>query len=147
MALTQSKYPILQFLSDYNRCSRSVAQYKYQFGKKWRWKKNIPASKKAAILELGQQRAALGKESAPRFKGKDVDFRKLRRHMKHVFRHELVAQGAMQRLHPRRGLFSVIIPFQNRMYIAMPILTSPNSPLTRSLDFSLGGLRSALGPP
>ena len=94
----------------------SESQYKYQFSKKWGWKKNIPTSKKAAICELGQTRAALGKSTAAKYKGRGVDPKKLRRYAKDVARKEVALNAAAGGAGCRPGgLFGPGLPFGNRM--------------------------------
>ena|SRR5579862_2403094 len=93
----------------------SQTQYKYQFGRKWGWRKNIPSSKKAAICERGQTRAALGKSTAVTYKGKDVDPKKLRRYAKTVARKETAFGTTGQPVGQQGGLFGLALPFGNRM--------------------------------
>lgn len=67
--------------------SISESQYKYRF-KKWDWKKNISSAKKQKIIEYSQTRAQMGKSTVVRYKGKQVDARKLRREVKSIKRGE-----------------------------------------------------------
>jgi hypothetical protein len=52
--------------------------YKFRF-KKWGWKKNIPAKKKAAILDSLETRPGGYRNTTVRFKGRNVDGRRLLR--------------------------------------------------------------------
>lgn len=64
----------------------SVNTYKYYINKKWKLKRNIPASKKTAILNHLQTRASIGRQTVVKYKGKTVDQKKLRRHCKSIIR-------------------------------------------------------------
>ena len=93
----------------------SEVQYKYQF-KKWGWKKNIPATKKAAIVERGQTRAALGKSTTATFQGREVDRKKLRRQAKEATRKEIALKATADRAESQQSsLFGSVLPFGNRM--------------------------------
>src|SRR5438876_2569032 len=92
----------------------SESQYKYQFSRKWGWKKSIPASKKAAICERGQTRAALGKSTVVKYKGKEVDSKKIRRHAKEAARKEIALNAAADGVGSQKGgLFGSVLPFGN----------------------------------
>ncbi|KAE8448090.1 hypothetical protein EG329_009855 [Mollisiaceae sp. DMI_Dod_QoI] len=54
----------------------SEAQYKHKF-KSWKWKKNISAAKKAQICRVVQTRAVLGESMIVKYKGKEIDGKKL----------------------------------------------------------------------
>jgi hypothetical protein len=89
----------------------SEAQYKYRF-KQWGWKKNIPSSKKAEIIERAQKRAAKGKSTAATYLGRSVDPRKLRRQARRA--------TTLQVSQDREGgeevvLFGAVLPFSKRM--------------------------------
>lgn len=60
--------------------------YKYYINKKWKLRKNIPASKKAAILAVLQTRESTKAEPVVKYKGETVNPQKLRRHLKLVAR-------------------------------------------------------------
>jgi hypothetical protein len=92
----------------------SEPDYKYQF-RKWKWKKNVPAVKKTAILEMGEHRIALGKSSIPRYKGKQVGYSKLLRHKKCVARRKYAFLEGINGQPLTKGLFSNIIPFDKRV--------------------------------
>jgi hypothetical protein len=71
-------------------CGNRETQYKYQL-KKWKLKKYIPSAKKSAMCDIYQSRAAQGRSTIVKYKGKDVDVRKLRRQAKTAMRRELVS--------------------------------------------------------
>ena len=62
-------------------------QYKYHF-RKWKWKKNLSASKKEALCGIRHTRAERGKSTVFRSEllGKDVEEKKLRRYLKETTR-------------------------------------------------------------
>jgi hypothetical protein len=60
---------------------RRETQYKRQFGI-WKWRKNVPTSTKAAMCDIIQTRAQLGKATKVKYKGQDLDSKKLRRFAK-----------------------------------------------------------------
>ncbi|ORY14914.1 hypothetical protein BCR34DRAFT_598820 [Clohesyomyces aquaticus] len=61
-------------------------QYKYHF-KKWRWKRSLSAKKKAAVAAELQTRALIGKgPTTVTCKGRAVDAKKIRRHLKESLR-------------------------------------------------------------
>ncbi|MCJ1428601.1 hypothetical protein MMC29_006511 [Sticta canariensis] len=66
--------------------------YKYHF-KKWKLKKNIPTSKKEAMLRIRQQRTDAGKPTAFHYKGMKVDDNKLRRHVKESVRRDVARRS------------------------------------------------------
>jgi hypothetical protein len=99
----------------------SQTQYKYQFGRKWGWRKNIPSSKKAAICERGQTRAALGKSTVAKYKGKDVDPKKLRRFAKTAARKEITLGAPGEPAGQQGGIFGLVLPFGNRMLDALSL--------------------------
>ena len=102
---------------------RSESQYKYQF-KKWNWKKSVPSSKKAQIVELGQKRASIGKSTVAVYKGKQVDPRKLRRYVKGAYRKpgSLVA-GPSNRLDSQEDTIgntnTILLPHNNAMWVTV----------------------------
>jgi hypothetical protein len=66
----------------------SDTQYKYQF-KKWGFKKNIQSSEKQSLIQIGQERAKLGKSTMVTYKGKPIASRKLHREVKKLARLKL----------------------------------------------------------
>ncbi|KAF2101321.1 hypothetical protein NA57DRAFT_53297 [Rhizodiscina lignyota] len=64
-------------------------QYKYRFNK-WGWKKNIPTTKKKAILEFSQSSAQSGNLRAVKYKGRPVEPKKLRRYVRSFQKEENV---------------------------------------------------------
>ena len=109
----QSEYPRLLHLAQHPHIylPTSEAQYKYRF-KKWEWKKNVPATKKAAIVERGQTRAALGKSTIATFQGREVDSKKLRRHAKEALRKEIALKATADRAGSQQSsLFGSVFPF------------------------------------
>jgi hypothetical protein len=97
-----------------NKC-QSEPQYKYKF-KSWKWKKNISSTKKAQICEVVQTRAALGKSGIVKYKGKEVDEKKLRRYTKEKHREQLVLRSSAQHTeYPGGGIFNSSIPLGNTM--------------------------------
>ena len=63
----------------------SDSQYKYHF-KKWGWKKSVSLAKKEAIVKATQTRASAGKSTVATVQGREVDKKKLRRHLKSSIR-------------------------------------------------------------
>src|SRR5271170_21787 len=95
MAFTQSRSalvtPGLLFASQPNtHDSHREHSYKYYINRKWKLKKSIPSSKKDAMLNYHQSRAAVGKSTHFQFAGRDVDPKKLRRHLKDERRKQIV---------------------------------------------------------
>ncbi len=72
----------------------SEPQYKYQINKKWHLRKNIPTSKKVAMNHRYQDLSTAGKAAVIRYKGQEVDPRKLRRQAKMETRRTLVGGRA-----------------------------------------------------
>jgi hypothetical protein len=97
-------------------CLSSEAQFKYQFNKKWGWKKSIPSSTKEAILEIAQTRAAAGKLTLVKFKNKEIDLKKIRRHAKQTVRQDLSSKDALEDSAEKGGLdLSHEVPLEIRM--------------------------------
>lgn len=63
-------------------------QYKYHF-RKWKWKKNISMSKKNEIVRYRQSQAAAGRSTQLEYKGKTVEEKKLRRHLKQTVKRDI----------------------------------------------------------
>jgi hypothetical protein len=81
----------------------------------WKWKKNIPTPKKAALCESMQTRAQLGKLTVARYKGQDVDIKKLRRHLKTEARRGIALQATVSGAAGDAGTFcGHILQFGNR---------------------------------
>jgi hypothetical protein len=57
-------------------------------------KKNIPATKKSAMVDILQTRASTGKSTVMTYKGKQVDLKKLRRVMKESAREKITMHAA-----------------------------------------------------
>jgi hypothetical protein len=72
------------------------AQYKYQINKKWRLRKNIPTSKKAAINQKYQQLSSAKMSAVIKYKGQEVDPKKLRRQAKMETRRNLMGAQAKE---------------------------------------------------
>jgi hypothetical protein len=76
---------LVSFLISWVSDSLSISSedgYKYYINKKWKLRKNIPASKKAAILAVLQTRESTKAEPVVKYKGETVNPEKLRRHLK-----------------------------------------------------------------
>ncbi|MCJ1441074.1 MAG: hypothetical protein MMC23_001560 [Stictis urceolatum] len=86
---------IIQTLKEVYGFYASETSYKHQFGK-WKWKRNIPKRKKMAMSKALETRANAGKESASRFRGKAVDEKKIRRHMKSEMRKDVMIRSPPQ---------------------------------------------------
>ncbi|KAI9764311.1 MAG: hypothetical protein M1840_008529 [Geoglossum simile] len=112
----------------------SQTQYKYQFGRKWGWRKNIPSSKKAAICERGQSRAALGKSTVAQYKGKDIDPKKLRRYAKTVARRETTLRTIGESAGQQDRLFGLSLPFGNRIFLNWNMPYGALGPLQSGAD-------------
>ena len=69
----------------------SESQYKYRI-KKWKLKKSTSTSKKAAIYQVIQTRAQLGKSSAITRGGQEIDTKNLRRYLKTEKRKAIILQ-------------------------------------------------------
>ena len=67
----------------------SAAQYKYQINKKWRLRKYIPESKKVAMNHRYQHLSTASMTAVIKYKGQEVDPRKLRRQAKTEIRRNL----------------------------------------------------------
>ena len=96
----------------------SETSYKYKF-KNWGWKKNIPSSKKAAMCEIRQTRANVGKLSTLEYGGKEVSHQKLRRYLKTSMRQEssfggppIIGGGTEGRV-----LSGPVLAFGNSVYV------------------------------
>lgn len=90
-------------------------QYKHHF-RKWKVKKNIPASKKRQILDLHKRRAEDGKSSAVvKFKGKYVDQKKLERQHKTEARKHIFMKAIQDVDWHSNAAPSPALPFGNKM--------------------------------
>ena len=69
----------------------SESQYKYQI-QKWKLKKNTSTPKKAALYQVIQTRAQLGKSSVVTRGGHNVDTKNLRRYLKTEARRAVTLQ-------------------------------------------------------
>jgi len=79
-------------------------------------KKNISAANKAQICEVVQTRAALGKSTIVKYKGKEVDEKKLRRYAKGRRREQLVLRSPAQHTeYPGGGIINSSMPLGNTM--------------------------------
>ena len=122
----------------------SGSQYKYQFNKKWGWKKNVPASTKANIVQKGQKRASMGKSTVAMYKGNRIDSKKLRRHAKEISRREgagtFVAKGQAEQIFddPETQITSVL-PHKDTVSLSAfrPLRNSSNVPQVCEVDFAL----------
>lgn len=85
-------------------CLSSEAQFKYQFNKKWGWKKSIPSSTKEAILKIAHTRAAAGKLTLVKYKNKEIDLKKIRRHAKQTAKQDLSSKDALEDSAEKGGL-------------------------------------------
>lgn len=93
----------------------SESSYKYYL-KKWKLKKSIPASKKAAMCDYLQTRANAGKRTAMTYKGKEVDPGKLRRVMKEDARKQIAMLAPRTGTEAGAGNISyTVFPAGNRM--------------------------------
>lgn len=85
-------------------------QYKHHF-KKWKWKKNIPTTKKIEIVEQLESRARAGKSgTVVRWQGKAAEPHKIRRYMKGKMR----AESSAVSLH-RPNAAGPVLEFSNSM--------------------------------
>ncbi|KAA6410811.1 MAG: hypothetical protein FRX48_05121 [Lasallia pustulata] len=92
-------------------------EYKRQI-RKWKLRKNIPTPKKAALCDTLQTRAQAGKSTAVKYKGRDVDTKKLRRHLKTEARQDIALQSAAGRPVRDAGPLSLPFPqFGNRVFM------------------------------
>jgi hypothetical protein len=90
-------------------------QYKHHF-RKWKVKKNIPASKKRQIWELHRRRTQDGKPSAVvKFKGKDVDQKKLERQRKSEARQQIFMKAIQDVDWHTKAAPNPALPFGNKM--------------------------------
>ncbi|PMD49347.1 uncharacterized protein K444DRAFT_298311 [Hyaloscypha bicolor E] len=91
-------------------------QYKYQF-KTWGWKKNVPATKKAEMCEIGRTRASLGKSTVMKYKGQDLDLNKLRRYAKMASRKDVVLPASRSQGLSDGGFFNSQHPLGNTIFL------------------------------
>jgi hypothetical protein len=98
-----------------DRFMSSDHQYKHHF-RKWKVKKNIPASKKRQIWELHRRRAQDGKASAiVKFKGKGVDQKKLERQRKSEARQQIFMKAIQDVDWHTKAAPNPALPFGNKM--------------------------------
>ncbi len=110
--MSRARTPNLLVVSDQ---FESESQYKHKF-KSWKWKKNISAAKKAQICEVVQTRTALGKSVVVKYKGKEVDEKKLRRYTKERRREQLAFRSPAQHTeYPGGRIFNSSMPLGNTM--------------------------------
>ncbi|KAN0089874.1 hypothetical protein V8E51_018453 [Hyaloscypha variabilis] len=122
---------IIQIMKEQYRFDANEPQYKYQF-KQWGWKKNIPASKKAQMCDIGQTRANLGKGTVMKYKGKEVDENKLRRYAKMATRKDVVLNpGISLGRASDEGLFSSQHPLGNTVFLRWNIPLKAFGPFKR----------------
>lgn len=108
-----------RFLSEEIRTNSSSviseSQYKYQI-KKWKLKKSTSTPKKAALYQVIQKRAELGKTSAVTRSGKNFDTKNLRRYLKTEARRTTTLQPILNGVATDTGLLSGrVAQFGNRM--------------------------------
>ena len=79
-------------------------------------KKNISTPKKAELCNTFQTRAQSGKPTVAKFKGQDVDTKKLRRHLKTEARRDITLRSTVGGAVRDAGPLSVPVPqFGNRV--------------------------------
>ncbi|KAF8853073.1 hypothetical protein BDZ45DRAFT_599053 [Acephala macrosclerotiorum] len=115
---------------------QSESQYKHRF-KSWKWKKNISTAKKGQICEAIQTRAAIGRSVIVKYKGVEIDQRKLRRYAKGRLR-EQAALAFPDGIMPP-STFREVSPISD-IEVTTPsseIMASPRSPSTLSETLSM----------
>ena len=112
--MTQSKSMAFVAACKADKFRISEHQYRYQFIKKWGWKKNVSSKIKDKIVSRAQQRAAAGKSTAVTYQDKPIEM-KIRRHAKELARRRNIITLSERASNSGFNIFGHSSIFRNRM--------------------------------